>query len=80
MRPCDERGARRHPVLWRRGGVAVVVDRVARNLARVHPDASDYLTIDEIQQDVDEVAKVEQFPRTEGRMMTMVIAPKKRKN
>ena len=29
-----------------------------------------------VQVDVEEVAKVEQFPRTEGRLMTMVIAPK----
>lgn len=32
--------------------------------------------LDRIQQDVGEIAKVEQTPRTEGRMMTMVIAPK----
>lgn len=32
--------------------------------------------LERIQQDVDEVAKVEQFPKSEGRMMTMVIAPK----
>ncbi len=32
--------------------------------------------LDRVRVDVDEVAKVEQFPRTEGRMMTMVIAPK----
>lgn len=29
-----------------------------------------------IQEDIAEIAKVEQSPRTEGRMMTMVIAPK----
>ncbi len=32
--------------------------------------------LERVQQDVEEIAKVEQFPRTEGRMMTMVIAPK----
>ena len=32
--------------------------------------------LDRIRADVDAIAKVEQFPRTEGRMMTMVIAPK----
>ena len=32
--------------------------------------------LDRIRADVDGVAKVEQYPRTEGRMMTMVIAPK----
>ncbi len=32
--------------------------------------------LDRIQQDVVEVAKIEQTPRTEGRMMTMVLAPK----
>lgn len=32
--------------------------------------------LERVQKDVEEVAKVEQFPRTEGRMMTMVIAPK----
>lgn len=29
-----------------------------------------------VQADVEEVAKIEQFPRTEGRLMTMVIVPK----
>ncbi|MBT3359804.1 MAG: translation initiation factor IF-3 [Rhodospirillales bacterium] len=29
-----------------------------------------------VQADVEEIAKVEQFPRTEGRLMTMVIVPK----
>ena len=32
--------------------------------------------LDRVRADVDAIAKVEQFPRTEGRMMTMVIAPK----
>jgi translation initiation factor IF-3 len=32
--------------------------------------------LERIQKDVVEVAKVEQFPKSEGRMMTMVIAPK----
>ena len=32
--------------------------------------------LDRIQQDVGDIAKIEQSPRTEGRMMTMVIAPK----
>jgi translation initiation factor IF-3 len=32
--------------------------------------------LERIQQDVDEVAKDEQFQKSEGRMMTMVIAPK----
>ena len=32
--------------------------------------------LDRIQQDVGDIAKIEQTPRTEGRMMTMVIAPK----
>lgn len=32
--------------------------------------------LDRVRADVDALAKVEQFPRTEGRMMTMVIAPK----
>ncbi len=29
-----------------------------------------------VQDDVEEMAKVEQFPKTEGRLMTMVIAPR----
>ena len=29
-----------------------------------------------VQADVEEIAKVEQFPRSEGRLMTMVIVPK----
>ena len=32
--------------------------------------------LDRIRDDVDDVAKVEQFPKSEGRLMTMVIAPK----
>jgi len=32
--------------------------------------------LDRIRADIDVIAKVEQTPRTEGRMMTMVIAPK----
>ena len=32
--------------------------------------------LDRVRADVDAIAKVEQFPRTEGRMMTMIIAPK----
>lgn len=33
--------------------------------------------LDRVRDDVEEVAKVEQFPKSEGRLMTMVIAPKK---
>ena len=29
-----------------------------------------------VQEEVEKVAKIEQFPKTEGRMMTMVIAPR----
>ncbi|MEQ9558871.1 MAG: translation initiation factor IF-3, partial [Rhodospirillales bacterium] len=32
--------------------------------------------LDRVRVEVDELAKVEQFPRTEGRLMTMVIAPR----
>lgn len=32
--------------------------------------------LDRIRTDIEELAKVEQTPRTEGRMMTMVLAPK----
>tara|TARA_Y100000813_G_scaffold194634_2_gene175298 strand:- start:46 stop:570 length:525 start_codon:yes stop_codon:yes gene_type:complete len=32
--------------------------------------------LDRVRQEVDEQAKVEQFPKTEGRLMTMVIAPR----
>ena len=32
--------------------------------------------LDRIREDVGELAKVEQFPKSEGRLMTMVIAPK----
>ncbi|MAY68165.1 MAG: translation initiation factor IF-3 [Rhodospirillaceae bacterium] len=32
--------------------------------------------LDRVRVEVDEQAKVEQFPRTEGRLMTMVIAPR----
>ncbi len=32
--------------------------------------------LDRVREDVDELAKVEQFAKSEGRLMTMVIAPK----
>ena len=32
--------------------------------------------LDRVREDLDEEVKVEQFPRTEGRLMTMVVAPK----
>ena len=32
--------------------------------------------LDRVRDDVDDVAKVEQFPKSEGRLMTMVVAPK----
>ncbi len=32
--------------------------------------------LDRVREDLEEVAKVEQFPRMEGRMLIMVIAPK----
>jgi translation initiation factor IF-3 len=32
--------------------------------------------LDRVRADVEEVAKVEQFPKSEGRLMTMVVAPK----
>ena len=32
--------------------------------------------LDRVQQDLEEIAKVEQFPKMEGRQMTMVVAPK----
>ena len=32
--------------------------------------------LDRVREDVDELAKVEQFPKSEGRLMTMIIAPK----
>ncbi len=32
--------------------------------------------LDRVRDDVEELAKIEQFPKSEGRLMTMVIAPK----
>ena len=32
--------------------------------------------LDRVREEIDALAKVEQFPKTEGRLMTMVIAPK----
>jgi len=32
--------------------------------------------LDRVREEIDEIAKVEQFPKTEGRLMTMVVAPK----
>jgi len=34
------------------------------------------MVLDRVREEIDELAKVEQFPKTEGRLMTMVIAPK----
>ena len=32
--------------------------------------------LNRVRDDVDEVAKVEQFPKTEGRLMTMIVSPR----
>ncbi len=32
--------------------------------------------LDRVREELDDITKVEQFPRSEGRMMTMVLAPK----
>ena len=32
--------------------------------------------LDRVQEDLEEIAKVEQFPKMEGRQMTMVFAPR----
>ena len=32
--------------------------------------------LDRVREEIDELAKVEQFPKTEGRLMTMVISPR----
>lgn len=32
--------------------------------------------LDRVREDLDEIARVEQFPKMEGRQMTMVVAPK----
>jgi len=32
-----------------------------------------------IEEDIDEIAQVEQRPKMEGRQMTMVVAPRKKK-
>ena len=32
--------------------------------------------LDRIREDLDEDVRIEQFPKTEGRLMTMVVAPK----
>ena len=34
------------------------------------------MVLDRVREEIDELAKVEQLPKTEGRLMTMVIAPK----
>ena len=34
------------------------------------------MVLDRVREEIDELAKVEQFPKSEGRLMTMVIAPK----
>ena len=32
--------------------------------------------MERVREDLDEIAKVEQFPKMEGRLLTMVVAPK----
>ena len=32
--------------------------------------------LDRVRDDLNEEVKIEQFPKTEGRLMTMVVAPK----
>ncbi len=34
------------------------------------------LVLDRVKEELDEIGKVEQFPKMEGRQMTMVIAPR----
>jgi translation initiation factor IF-3 len=40
-----------------------------------HPDLG-MKVLDRVKGELDEIAKVEQFPKMEGRLMTMVIAPR----
>ena len=49
------------------------------NLVEIVFDAHQELGMDvlvRVKDDLDEIAKVEQMPRMEGRQMTMVVAPK----
>ncbi len=46
-----------------------------RGREMAHPEIAMKL-LDRVQNDLKELAKVEQFPKLEGRQMTMVIAPK----
>ena len=46
-----------------------------RGREMVHQDRG-LNVLERVREDLDEIAKVEQFPRMEGRLLTMVVAPK----
>jgi translation initiation factor IF-3 len=46
-----------------------------RGREMAHPDLG-MKVLDRVKGELDEIAKVEQFPKMEGRLMTMVIAPR----
>ncbi len=46
-----------------------------RGREMAHPDIG-MRVLERVRDEVDEMAKVEQFPKMEGRLMTMVIAPR----
>jgi len=46
-----------------------------RGREMAHPDLG-MKVLDRVRGELDEIAKVEQFPKMEGRLMTMVVAPR----
>ena len=46
-----------------------------RGREMVHQDRG-LKMLQRVREDLDEIAKVEQFPKMEGRLLTMVVAPK----
>ena len=56
-------------------GDKVKVTRRFRGREMVHQELG-MRVLERVRDEVDELAKVEQFPRMEGRLMTMVIAPR----
>jgi len=57
------------------GGDKVKITIRFRGREMAHQDLGAKV-LQRIQVDIDEIAKVEQFPRSEGRMMTMVVSPR----
>jgi len=65
-----------HVVRFLRQGAKVKVTIMFRGREMIHPEIGQQL-LDRLAQEVDEIAKVENAPKLDGRNMTMVLAPVK---